>query len=314
MAFILGACDGRENRLADPAIEQAQGEQIDFESQGAGKKGFYPLDIGNTWTYEGEITLTYEVGPPIVIETWQENMLVGTEERFGREYVLERERIIQDPDGSEFTNWIRYRQDKAGLYEADIPIAEPPLDSESESRSPAPEILSSQRASFWMKISAAIEPEQESAYRRGFDELSQKLAVIDAAVHRGAATLPSRAPALTGPPGGVLPNEITRLSYPLHPGQEWTIREIPLFQSMVISCDVLDLPPGRMSCWMIRIVPPGFGPNDEVLIWYGRQGFLRLFDHLEIDIVDPGGEPIDRLVFEEDLSLETLDLMGNGRF
>jgi hypothetical protein len=111
-----------------------------------------------------------------------------------------------------------------------------------------------------------------------------------------------------------MPEELTRLSYPLRPGQEWTVRDEPFFGSEVEAHDVLDLPPGKMSCFRIKMTNFAMGPDDEVFVWYGRDGFLGMSIHVEGEVIDIGGNPIGVLVFDQNMFLESLDLVRPGRF
>jgi hypothetical protein len=309
---LFGMCDRMDPGPGEPAVQGFADDHSTLQDRDSGGRGFFPLDIGNRWTYVGKISITFENAPPSVINTREVHTLIGTEERFGREYILEEQAIVDDTGLGEYTYWIRFRQDRAGLYEADIPITEPPLEAEGRPVDLLPSVdgRGDRMAGLWQKISETIPAEYEDAYRRGRDDLFRRLQVIDAAVGRRM----HGSPVLQGPPGGVLPDEITRLSYPLHPGQEWIIREDPLFASMVEAHDLLDLPPGKMNGFKIWILNPWLGPNDVVLIWYGRQGYLQLFVYMETEITDPGGNPIDTMTYEERLTLESLDLVGKGRF
>ena len=164
---------------------------------------------------------------------------------------------------------------------------------------------------FWQAISRTLEAEHRDAYRRSLDDLCLRLRVIDSAIGR----ITGPAPVLQGPPGGVLPDEITLLKYPLHPSQEWTIRDDPFYVFGAVEAhEVLDLPPGRMNGYKIRIDNGLFGPSDWGYVWYGRDGYLGLTAHLETEILDPNGNPMGALVFDEHTLLESLDLVGKGRW
>lgn len=310
--FLFGTCDRMEQMPSEPTFQGFEDGHSTLQDPDSGGKGFFPLDIGNRWTYVGKISITFENAPPSVIHTREVHTLIGTEQRFGREYILEEQEIVDDTNGSEHTYWLRHRQDRAGLYHADIAMNEPPLNRQVRPG----DILTKADArrnrmgTLWQEVSETIQIEYRDSYRQAWNDLFQRLQAIDGALGRQMLG----APVLQGPPGGVLPDEITRLSYPLHPGQEWIIREDPLFTSIVEGHDLLDLPPGKMNGFKIWVLNPWLGPNDVVLIWYGRQGYLKLFVHLENEITDPGGNPIDTLIYKESLSLESLDLVGKGRF
>lgn len=278
----------------------------------SGHKGFFPLDIGNRWTYVGEFTLATDVGPPYVAQTWEERSIIGAEERFGREYVLEERFNIAEDGDTLSPFWFRYRQDRAGLYLADIAANEPPLDrcGDAPYVCPAADSRSEQLAGVLQRISRTIQPGYRDAYNRGWEELCLKLRVIES-----ATGIPARfATVLQGPPGGVKPEEITLLRYPLHPFQEWIIRDDPFHVfGAVVGHEVLDLPPGRMNGYKTSIDNDLFGPDDWAYVWYGRDGYLGILAHLEVEILDPYGNPMGHMVWDEHSFLESLDLVRKGR-
>jgi len=275
--------------------------------------GFYPLDIGNTWVYAGEFTITIDGGPPSVTPTREIHSLIGTEERFGRHYVLEKEFSIDEDGDTLSPYWFRHRQDRAGLYTADIGGNEPPLDDYPDAGfvSTGKQIRTERNSRILREIMRKAESGNREAYRRAWEDLCTKLRVIEAAM--GVTTGPTSI--LHGPPGGVFPEEITRLKYPLHPSQHWTIRDDPFDGfGMVEAHEVLDLPPGRMGGYKIRIDSEAYGPNDLVHFWYGRDGYLGLSAHLELELIDPAGNPIGLMLFDEQTFLESLDLVKKGRW
>jgi hypothetical protein len=76
-----------------------------------------------------------------------------------------------------------------------------------------------------------------------------------------------------GPPEG----EITRLAYPLRQGSHWTIRSEPfLAEATVEGMQRVRTPAGSFWAWRIRIERPVMGPNDEVLVWWGRVGMVAI--------------------------------------
>lgn len=309
-----------------------------------GWNGFFPLAIGNRWTYSGEISIETNGVPPTTFRYEETHALIGTEELFGREYILERQDMVDVATGDTITYWLRYRQDRAGLYEADVAISDPPGDEEMHAAAirgggrvpttaaadPGEKVCATSggrkgvavatvdgtadpRRARWdalcRRVSADLPAARRAAFSTACDELYQKLRMIDALPGRRTPDASLRG----GPPGGVLTDEITRLAYPLHPRQEWIVREDPLFASVVEAHDVLDLPAGRFNGFRIAMGSVLYDPRDVVFIWYGRDGFLKLFAHIEADMVGPGGEPLGTVVTEEHRELEELALDGNGR-
>jgi hypothetical protein len=279
------------------------------DAHASGHGGFFPLDIGNLWTYSGELTVAIEPGDPIVTERLEVHSIIGTEELFGREYVLEKQFNIDEDGDTLSPYWVRYRQDRAGLYEADVAGSEPPSGTLLPRR--VGDSHTAPMARIWNRISPTLRTGEREAYKAAWEDLCLKLRVIDNAARRPVAF----AALSKGPPGGVMSEEITRLEYPLHPGQEWTIRDDPFYVlGACESHDVLDLPPGRMPGYKIAITNDLLGPNDWVYVWYGRRGFLGSEFYVETEIIDPNGNPMGTLVAEEHLFLESLDLVGKGRW
>ena len=76
------------------------------------------------------IEFRFEGGPPSPPEVFEgvgECEIIGVEERFGREYIVEECRIYDSELTDTLVTWVRFRQDRTGLYEAMIPIIEPPM-------------------------------------------------------------------------------------------------------------------------------------------------------------------------------------------
>jgi|GEM_PF-5819498 len=311
-----GTLDQGPDAPAGETIEQsglaAGQDNLVPGSRASNDKGFFPLDIGNHWDYTGELSVVIDGGAASVFETRQVRSLIGTEERFGRDYVIER-RFNIDEDGDTLSPyWFRYRQDRAGLYEADIAGNEPPLDGSSKAAyvGRARGGGSERMAGVWNRISRTVRSEHREAYSKAWEEVCLKLRAIEPAAGTGV-----RFAALSkGPPGGVMPQEITMLKYPLHPSREWTIRDDPFYvMAAVESHEVLDLSPGMMTGYKVRIANDLFGPEDWACVWYGRAGFLGSRIHVVSEILDPNGNPMGTMVVEDSLFLESLDLIRKGR-
>lgn len=265
--------------------------------------GFYPLEMGNLWNYEGVFRVEIiedgsEPSEPAAIYLTEERVLDGTEEIQDHEYMVERRTIREDLKDDPYMEWVRYRQDKAGLYEADVSITQPPaIQSASTSNGDL------WRAR-WHRVAAGIAPEREGDYRRAWDQLVRKSRLVRTLATVGPSPVP---------PGGVWQGELTRLAYPLHPGAHWFIREDPEFESIVEAHEMLDLPAGRFGGYRIRIRSDVFGPDDEVYLWYGRAGFLGLYAHLIAIATNAQGERIGVVDSEETRALSDLDLGRPGR-
>jgi hypothetical protein len=261
---------------------------------------FYPLEVGNRWEYSGSQTLWMVGGYPVTMHSYESRTLTGYETLFDREYLIEEQAVILSSMPPAVLYWLRYRQDKAGLYEADVSMTDPPGDDgagalrTTGSLSPWPRLFA--------ELAARTPDDKRDVFETARELMRQKLALVGQVLGGTGRAM------LAGPPGGVLPDEITRLRYPLHVGQEWVVRETPLFSSVVEGHEVLDLPAGRFGGWRIRMASEMFGPNDRVLLWYGRDGLLSIYARLEVEVTGPTGEPEGTMVSEETLVLEKVEI------
>lgn len=331
LSMALAGCSNHNKPTQPEGVASADPVESDLGdlALGAGQhprlRGFFPLAIGNRWTYKIDWLEMIRPDSPgtnifpvkaSVSQYIEQREMVGTEERFGREYVVEEQKTwgqvsITPPGPDTITYWVRYRQDRAGLYEADVSLDQPPNGSASHSThldvaaADIEEPLSSRLRQQGLQLTAA----EAAAYDAAMTRLQEKMEVVSAALswhgHRPPGHFGHRR-------GGVLDNELTRLKYPLRPGQSWTIREQPfLFTSRVIRHEMLRLPAGKLGGYRIQIESEAFGPHDRVFVWYGRAGLLRLSAHLETrytDYTDPYGE-FATLIIEEHSSLESFELV-----
>lgn len=274
-----------------------------------GAAGFLPLEVGNEWAYQRtfDYVVIDENDNVIDQQSLTEDVLydiIGTEERFGREYVLNQQTYVRE-SGDDLYWWDRYRQDRSGLYRADIALGEPPA-SPAIAREPS----SALRVFLLMpktlpRISeAGLDPNTMRAYQAAWSRLVEKRRMIETML-RGISP--------AGPPGGALSQETTTLRYPLRPGQKWEVRTDPfLVASQVEAAQVLDLPAGRFPGWRVRLDNSVLGPNDSVRFWYGHSGLLGERIHVESLATDLGGNVIGTMIADETLYLTSLDLVGPG--
>ena len=285
-------------------------------------RGFYPLDIGNRWTYLRNVIqyVRNDSCPPgecpvfATVEEFEEHReLVGTVDIFGRDYVVEEQKYWNPLDNGvpdTVTSHIRYRQDRAGLYEAvtfnfqlpgDMPGSAQNLEALAAT---AREPLSSR-----MRRQGISLTDVEAA---GYDETMARLqaklnTVATALAMRGIAAVPGP----HGRRGGALENELTRLKYPLRPGQHWNVSpDLPL-TSEVIRKERLHLPAGDFRGYKIELEWSTFSSRDRVFLWYSREGLLKLYIHVESEYTDyehPYGNGCT-IVYEEHLVLKSLDLV-----
>jgi len=307
--LLIAACDvvetdtagaGRDAAMLGPAVPMGEAAA----APGSPNAAFFPLAIGNSWEYAGEFAIWMEGGTPQTTFTREVHTLAGYETLFDREYVLEERSITYNDMPPAAMRWYRYRQDKAGLYEADVSVTDPPGDDAPQA---AEGLLTTGTVSPWPRLFADLAagtPEvDKAAFESARDEMQRKLALVE--YLRGGS---ERALLGGGPPGGVLPEELTRLRYPLHVGREWIVREEPQFTSIVERHEVLDLPAGKFGGWRIRVINPMLGPNDTVLLWYGRDGLLATYAWLEVEMVGPTGDPLGMMISEESLLLEDIEI------
>src|SRR5262249_18550582 len=100
----------------------------------------------------------------------------------------------------------------------------------------------------------------------------------------------------------------TRLRYPLRPGLRWTIRDDPLFASRVIARQKLRTDAGTIDAFKIQVTSDLFGPGDRVYIWYGRVGYVGLIAQLTSTETDEEGNPVGRLVSQQQEILTSYQL------
>jgi hypothetical protein len=264
---------------------------------------YFPLGQGNEWHAVGKARfVTVDLsGAPIgesIAEDDYLRTIDGTEERFGRVYTLMREVFTESVDGGapdEATNWVRYRQDASGLYEADVDPSTPP------GGEPPAVLAAAARArtrSMPEHLAGSVSVDHRAAFQAAWERLRARGDAIREAVR--------------GPGGGPVrtaeENEITRLRYPLHPGQAWVVRADPEFTSSVEAVENLDIAAGRFTSHRIRIESGLFGPNDRVHLWMSRSGQLALAYHLEIDATDQDGNVIGRVTNDYQDELHDLNL------
>lgn len=258
---------------------------------------FHPLDIGNHWEYQNDFTfrLTPIGGPPgdpSVNHSVLDVDLTGTEERFGREYVVQRE---SDDQGYEAS--FLYRQDKTGLYNADPVTAQ----AARVTRAVDP-------AAFVARSLPNASEKVLAAYRAAMTRVMEKQSAIRLAALHGRLAPSSNAQAAAGPLAG----EIAVLRYPLSPSKSWHVREDPLFVKTVETQESLALPAGSFNGWRIRIDSELFGPNDRVHVWHGRDGLLQLEAHVEGVVTDENGNVLGTIVSDQVQRLSDLSLVKNA--
>ncbi|HEU4366004.1 MAG TPA: hypothetical protein VFT13_11135 [Candidatus Krumholzibacteria bacterium] len=274
---------------------------------GARGGGLVPLGSGYRWTYQGGVVFQ-EPGEPFQIPRVETHTIIGTESRSGRDYWLLEQVIEEHVFGGdrEIVNWSRLRQDRTGLFVADVSVIEPPAGL-SVAAEPCADALAE---AAWERMAGSLRDSERAAYRRAWEELAARRDALRSLVRLAASTV--AATGLGRDPGGVAAGELTRLSYPLHPGAEWVIREEPLFRCRVEAVDVLALPIGRVPAYRTRIEGVFFDADDDVFFWYGHVGFVGQSVHTETVATDPDGNPIGTLIADDTLFLTSVTLGTPG--
>ena len=294
VAGLIG-CSSALDPTLGPASRAVEPEPaVSAAAAGSGER-FYPLEIGNRWNYRGGFKVALDNGNdplqviaevPSTFERTMEcdQMIEGIVYRV--EHAVQVQSSVFGP--RTFHSWIRYREDRDGLYERDMTGANPGCPR------PDPSL-----AAAGVTVERSIVEGLEDPRLR--DAARAALARVDAVrevLRRGPPT--SLEAAVTG--------EITRLRYPLVAGATWTIRSDPRVEATVEGLDHFEVATGRLPAYRIRIDWPGIsGPRDLIHVWYGRAGYLGLSAHLEI------GSDIGLLIADQTETLLSIDLV-RGRF
>ena len=260
--------------------------------------GLVSLDVGDTWSYEGTFRTMMESGSEDwVVDREEAHTVVGTEERFGREYKVV-EVVIREhgPFGDdEFTQWFRRRQDHGGLYGADVSVVEPPAGSSAAA------LAAVARKVAWQP--AGIEEARRPAFARAWRELLDRREMVTRML--AEATVPAGRTTASA-----AENEFTILDYPLYRGASWQIRTEPNFTAYVERIELVPTELGRVLAWRIRVDNDALGPDDIVHVWYGPVGFVAQAYHLETDATDEDGNVIGKLIGEDELFLVSSSVMS----
>ena len=306
IALLLLGCEG--SRTAGEGNSPAAPLAMGAEPELAGTQGtFYPLDLGNEWHYDRSLVIRF-FSPgstePSGVEEYhfeEERVLDQTEELFGRTYIVESRTIVQDfPDPDVAHEWIRYRQDRSGLYEADVSIVDPPGPTAKATAVAGAAWEPALRIGADLSAFGPVAIEHPESFRSALGELERRRLRL-----RGAL----RGEQVSAPPGNALPDEITRLKYPLHPGSSFAIRD-GLLDAHVEALEQLGTPAGRFPAWRIRLVWATGGPDDTILVWFSRCGNLQLYVLAEAALVAPDGTVLGTMQFEEVEVVEELDVQG----
>jgi hypothetical protein len=276
MALVLASligCGTESHVSPTESVSPPVARGIDVTNTSATNKGgwqeFYPLQVGYRWNYVANVSLSHGPGSEPLeerrIENWE---IIGTEDLFGRTYFVQRQVVeLQSPLGDrEYTWWVRYRQDRSGLYEADVCLSDPPGGGDDCSD------LRQQRLAG--DGSATGEDREAFLHLKALRESIMQAARGSYSKYSGLSVSELDEPLPDHP-------DLIRLLYPMHPGTDWFIRPELAFHSEIQSLDVVTVPAGRYSAWRVSITPPGFGPNDVAHFWWARSGLVKVLVHIE---------------------------------
>lgn len=312
VALALAAGCGRDSaptapaasRGADRAAVSPLESATNIPGHGAG--GFFPLQIGDRWSYDRRFwTIVHPADSAGTADsslfeiTFNEEMICQ-ESHAGHDYTVMR---VSYPTPEYEPYWVRFRQDRAGLYEWDNTSGPPACDTTEVGKGIGLAFnASSDRR--WSSTAAQLHLRPSAlAWKQAWRNLEAKRAAVEACGR----------PIGPRPPGGILAGEIQRLRYPLYPGQHWVIREEPNFQARVERAVMLRTPAGRFLAWSIRYTSELFGPDDVVRAFYGPQGYIGLRATLFSAATNENGEIIGTMEAHQDETLASIHLVGMHR-
>jgi hypothetical protein len=299
LALALG-CARTAQDVTGPAAATVADLELDPQALVIGESGlhpdfnaapFFPLEVGNHWTYGQTIVLSTipQDGEATneVLHMTNQHELMCVQKAGSNNYVAERRTSENFLGPADF--WIYYRQDGRGLYEVDDNSALVPCASALESSPVAARATSDATGAsawdrLWARRTPLRSPEDESSLQREWARQSLLHQRIRFALGMGPAVGPSRLP-----PTEAQANEIQRLRYPMHTGQQWLIRPDPMFASRVVARQRLRTEAGLVTAYKIRIISDLFSPRDRVFLWYGPVGYVGMVAQLEGIGVDKAG-------------------------
>lgn len=303
LAIGAGGCSSEDSESPAPLVattSDARGAGGQVVGIGRRDAGLVPLALGREWRYSGssrfEVVTAVGGGEVTVVDRDDVHTIIGTENRSGRAYWL-LEQVIDEHDFGGTTQWVRMRQNRLGLYEADVSLNQPPAGAATGvARVMAPDAA-------WESVAASIREDHRDAYRRAWTDLRARLEIVARPLAPGALAVPGRG-------DGVDPGELTRLAYPLHPGRSWVILDDPEFTALVEAHEMVPTEAGNISAYRIRIANEFLSPRDDVWVWYGSIGMVAEQYHVETIATDELGNPIGTLIADGRLVLTGTNFTG----
>ncbi|RKZ14602.1 hypothetical protein DRQ53_11150 [bacterium] len=262
------------------------------------RRAKYPLQLGNTWKYVAHVTIEVlgedDPGLPEEIIRTTKSEITGAANMFGQCYTVEERSITEDiSPGEIFKQRVFYRQDHSGLYEATLPVIGP---DGMAARAAGPDRIEQQLATL----------EHGQAWVRTHRALQERIVQMRAL--RGGAVA-----RFGGNQGGPIGDELTRLDYPLHWGKSWVVVDDAFRMTATVEhLKLLRLPIGRRPAWAVRLESDLFGPEDDVVTYYGREGYLGWQVTVFSDVVNDTGEVIGSLRFVDVEMLQDVEIDRRG--
>jgi hypothetical protein len=102
--------------------------------------------------------------------------------------------------------------------------------------------------------------------------------------------------------------ELTRLQYPLTPGQSWFVLWDDLFAEAE-AVEVLALPLGDVPAHRVRLTWVSFPDDLDILFWWSRCGQLAYSVRYEFPLFDETGRPIGTVITREVEQVQAIDLV-----
>ena len=302
LLFLVGLAGCSKSVPFDPL--QAQGTLTTSGADAAAAGGFgsatfYPLALDNTWNYEGTFHLALvnpdgtPAGEPDEIQAVEADRIIGTEVINGVPYFVREEVLNESPDPhtGQWVAWSRMRQDRSGLFAAEVNVDVSPTLQTSTARYAAP---SARRGRPTLDVAVLEKHGLSKANAAAFAARFERLRDAARGWSRSAdATHASQA------------GELTWLLYPLHIGVEWNIRPDMPWPARVDRVERIVSKMGPLTAYRIETVPLGIPllEGEYVRLFYGRVGYIGYSIHSSFQVTDENGQPTGVTAIVDDTRL-----------
>ncbi len=273
--------------LSNGGVEASTSSVTIEGAVGFGSGSFYPLTVGNSWSYEGGGTarvLVSDGNPSVedfIYAFTETHRLIGTTHHEGTAYVVEEQVNHSVPESyyGPTTWWSRMRQDRFGLFVLDTLLQSPPsIDGARLAGAPGYQSSHPYRidSAAW-RHNGADDPSLE----RFADRVEMLREAVRGVIRRGV---------VPAAPTGL---ELRFLVYPLRPGLSWSTRPDFPWPVWVDGVEDLNTPAGKFPAYRIGVNPFGTSLQDGewIYLWYSRQGYLGYSMHTFALATGPDGQP-----------------------